>query len=196
VLQERTVRPLGTSNEVPVDVRVIAATNRDLESAIEERRFREDLYFRLNVIHINLPPLRSRGGDVLLLAQHLLLKAAEREKKNILGVSPATAERLVAYAWPGNVRELQNCIEHAVALARYDQITPEDLPEKVRSYKSSHILIAADNPSELVPMEEVERRYILRVLEAVAGNKTAAARILGIERKTLYRKLERYGVER
>jgi len=193
VLQERTVRPLGTSNEVPVDVRVIAATNRDLESAIEERRFREDLYFRLNVIHINLPPLRSRGGDVLLLAQHLLLKAAEREKKNILGVSPATAERLVAYAWPGNVRELQNCIEHAVALARYEQISPEDLPDKIRSYKSSHILIAADNPSELVPMEEVERRYILRVLEAVAGNKTAAARVLGIERKTLYRKLERYG---
>jgi two-component system response regulator HydG len=193
VLQERTVRPLGSSNEVPIDVRVIAATNRDLESAIEERRFREDLYFRLNVIHIDLPPLRARGGDVLLLAQHLLVKTAEREKKNILGVSPAAAERLVSYAWPGNVRELQNCIEHAVALARYEQITPEDLPEKIRSYKSSHILIAADNPSELVPMEEVERRYILRVLEAVAGNKTAAARILGIERKTLYRKLERYG---
>jgi two-component system response regulator HydG len=195
VLQERTVRPVGASTEFPVDVRVIAATNRDLESAIEERRFREDLYFRLNVIHIDLPPLRARGGDVLLLAQHLLLKTAEREKKNILGVSPATAERLVSYAWPGNVRELQNCIEHAVALARYEQISPEDLPEKIRSYKSSHILLAADNPSELVPMEEVERRYILRVLETVAGNKTAAARILGIERKTLYRKLERYGAE-
>jgi two-component system response regulator HydG len=193
VLQERTVRPLGTSNEIPVDVRVVAATNRDLESAIEEHRFREDLYFRLNVIPIALPPLRARGSDILLLTQHLLLRAAEREKKNILGVSSSTAERLLTYSWPGNVRELQNCIEHAVALARYEQISPEDLPDKIRSYKSSHILIAADNPSELVPMEEVERRYILRVLEAVAGNKTAAARVLGIERKTLYRKLERYG---
>jgi two-component system, NtrC family, response regulator AtoC len=193
VLQERTVRPLGATNEIPVDVRVVAATNRDLESAVEERRFREDLYFRLNVIHVALPPLRARAGDILLLTQHLLQKTAGREKKNILGVSPAAAEKLVAYSWPGNVRELQNCIEHAVALARYDQITPEDLPEKIRSYKSSHVLVASDDPSELVPMEEVERRYILRVLEAVGGNKTAAARVLGIERKTLYRKLERYG---
>jgi two-component system response regulator AtoC len=193
VLQERTVRPLGTSNEIPVDVRIVAATNRDLESAIEERHFREDLFFRLNVIHVELPPLRARGGDILLLAHHFLQKTSEREKKNIVGVSPAAAEKLVAYAWPGNVRELQNCVEHAVALARYDQITPEDLPEKIRSYRTSHVLVVSDDPSELVPMEVVERRYILRVLEAVAGNKTAAARILGIERKTLYRKLERYG---
>jgi DNA-binding NtrC family response regulator len=192
VLQERTVRPLGANQEVPIDVRVIAATNRDLESAIEERRFREDLFFRLNVIHVELPPLRARGGDVLLLAQHLLQKTADRENKKIVGVSPAAADKLVAYSWPGNVRELQNCIEHAVALARYDQIMPEDLPDKIRSYKSSHVLVAGDDPSELVPMEEVERRYILRVLEAVGGNKTAAARVLGIERKTLYRKLDRY----
>ena len=192
-LQEKSVRPLGGTHEVPVDVRILAATNRDLESAIEERRFREDLFFRLNVIHLELPPLRARGGDVLALAQHFVAKTAEREKKNIVGVSSAAAEKLVAYAWPGNVRELQNCIEHAVALARYDAITPEDLPEKIKAYKSAHVLVAGDDPSELVPMEEVERRYILRVLEAVAGNKTAAARILGIERKTLYRKLERYG---
>jgi two-component system response regulator AtoC len=195
VLQERAVRPLGASSEVPIDVRVIAATNRDLESAIEERRFREDLFFRLNVIHLDLPPLRARGGDILILAQHWVAKTAAREKKSILGISPAAAEKLVAYSWPGNVRELQNCVEHAVALARYEQITPEDLPDKLRSYKSSHVLVAGDDPSELVPMEEVERRYILRVLQAVAGNKTAAARVLGIERKTLYRKLERYGTD-
>jgi two-component system, NtrC family, response regulator AtoC len=195
VLQERTVRPLGASSELPVDVRVIAATNRDLESAIEERRFREDLFFRLNVIHLELPPLRAREGDILTLTQHWIAKTAAREKRSILGVSPAAAEKLVAYSWPGNVRELQNCIEHAVALARYEQITPEDLPDKIKNYRSSHVLAASDDPSELVPMEEVERRYILRVLQAVAGNKTAAARVLGIERKTLYRKLERYGTE-
>ena len=194
VLQERVLRPLGGSSEVPVDVRVIAATNRDLESAIEERRFREDLFFRLNVIHIELPPLRARGGDILTLASQFIAKVATREKKSIVGVSPSAAEKLVGYSWPGNVRELQNCVEHAVALARYDQITPEDLPDKIRNYKSSHVLVAGDDPSELVPMEEVERRYILRVLQAVAGNKTAAARVLGIERKTLYRKLERYGL--
>jgi two-component system response regulator HydG len=193
VLQEKTVRPVGGTNEIPVDARVVAATNRDLESAIEERRFREDLFFRLNVIHLHLPPLRARGGDILALAQHFVSKTAEREKKSLRGVSSAAAQKLVAYAWPGNVRELQNCVEHAVALARYDQITPEDLPEKIRAYRSGHVLVAGDDPSELVPMEEVERRYILRVLEAVAGNKTAAARVLGIERKTLYRKLERYG---
>jgi two-component system response regulator AtoC len=194
VLQERVVRPLGGSSEIPIDVRVIAATNRDLESAIEERRFREDLFFRLNVIHIELPPLRARGGDILALATQFIGKVAAREKKSIVGVSPSAAEKLVAYSWPGNVRELQNCVEHAVALARYDQITPEDLPDKIKNYKSSHVLVAGDDPSELVPMEEVERRYILRVLQAVAGNKTAAARVLGIERKTLYRKLERYGM--
>ena len=109
------------------------------------------------------------------------------------GISPQAAERLLSYSWPGNVRELQNCIERAVTLARYDQIIVDDLPEKVRSYRRSHVLVASDDPSELVPMEEVERRYILRVMEAVAGNKTLAARILGFDRKTLYRKLERYG---
>jgi DNA-binding NtrC family response regulator len=195
VIQERMVRPLGASGEIAVDVRIVAATNRDLQSAIEERRFREDLYFRLNVIHIELPPLRARGGDVLMLAAHWIAKVSEREKKRIVGVSQSAAEMLVTYTWPGNVRELQNCVEHAVALARYDQITPEDLPDKIRSYKRSHVIVAGDDPSELVPMEEVERRYILRVLEAVAGNKTAAARVLGIERKTLYRKLERYGMD-
>jgi two-component system, NtrC family, response regulator AtoC len=195
VLQERKVRPLGSSTEVAVDVRVIAATNRDLESAIEEKRFREDLYFRLNVIQIPLPPLRSRAGDVLRLAQHLLETFAARAGKPITRIAPAAAEKLAAYTWPGNVRELQNCIERAVALARFEQIVVEDLPEKIRDYRASHVLVASDDPSELAPMEEVERRYVLRVLEAVHGNKAAAARILGFERKTLYRKLERWGID-
>jgi two-component system response regulator HydG len=193
-LQERKVRPLGSSNEVAIDVRVIAATNRDLEGAIEEKRFREDLYFRLNVIQVPLPPLRSRAGDVLPLAQHLLETFAKRAGKPVSGLAPAAAEKLVAYAWPGNVRELQNCIERAVALARFEQIVVDDLPEKVKDHRPTHLLIAADDPSELVPMEEVEKRYVERVLTAVQGNKAAAARILGFERKTLYRKLERWGL--
>ncbi|MGO8996265.1 MAG: sigma-54-dependent transcriptional regulator [Polyangiaceae bacterium] len=195
VLQERKVRPLGSSTEVAIDVRVIAATNRDLESAIEEKRFREDLYFRLNVIQIPLPPLRSRAGDVLPLAQHLLETFAARAGKAITGIAPTAAEKLVAYTWPGNVRELQNCVERAVTLARFEQIVVDDLPEKIRDYRTSHVLVASDDPSELAPMEEVERRYVLRVLEAVHGNKAAAARILGFERKTLYRKLERWGID-
>ena len=194
VLQERVVRPLGSESEVAFDARVITATNRDLERAIEEKRFREDLFFRIHVLPLALPPLCSRGGDVLLLAQHFLVQFAGRIDKSITAIAPAAAELLLNYHWPGNVRELMNCIEHAVALARYEQITPEDLPQRVRQYRRSHIIVAGENPDELVPLEEVERRYILRVLEASSGNKRLAARVLGLDRKTLYRKLERYGV--
>jgi two-component system response regulator HydG len=192
-LQERVVRPVGATEEVPFDVRLVASTNRDLETAVEEGRFREDLYFRINVIQVALPPLRARGGDVLLLAQHFLEQHAARAEKRVTGLSPAAAERLVSYAWPGNVRELQNCIERAVALARYEQILVDDLPERIRAYRGSYVVLAADDPSELVPLEQVERRYILRVMEAVGGNKTVAAKVLGLDRATLYRKLERYG---
>jgi len=172
----------------------VAATNRDLESAVEEGRFRQDLYYRVNVVIVPLPPLRSRGGDVLPLAQHFLLHFADRSEKKVTGIAAPAAERLVAYAWPGNVRELQNCMERAVALTRFEQLTVDDLPEKIRTYRRSHVLVASDDPSELVPLEEVERRYLARVMEAVSGNKTAAARILGIERKRLYRMLDRLEV--
>jgi two-component system response regulator HydG len=193
VLQERTVRPVGATHETPIDVRLIAATNRDLEEAIEERRFREDLYFRINVVQVPLPPLRARGGDVLLLAAHFLSRFAERAKKSVVGISAPAAERMTAYSWPGNVRELQNCIERAVALTQNDHIAMDDLPEKIRDYRRSHVLVASDDPSELATMEVVEHRYIARVLEAVQGNKAAAARILGFDRKRLYRKLEKLG---
>ena len=193
-LQERTVRPVGGEEEVPFDVRLVATTNRDLESAVEEGRFREDLYFRINVIHVEMPPLRARGTDVLLLAQHFLTRLAEKAHKPVTGLSPEAAERLLAYSWPGNVRELQNCIERAVALTQYEQIAVDDLPEKIRAYRRSHVLVASDDPTELVSLEEVERRYILRVMEAVGGSKTIAAQVLGIGRKTLYRKLQQYGV--
>jgi len=195
VLQERTVRPVGGSHEVDVDVRIVAATNRDLDEAIEDHRFREDLFFRINVVQLAIPPLRARAADVLQLAQHFTARYSARSGKPVLGISAAAAERMVTYPWPGNVRELQNCIERAVALTRYDHVAVDDLPEKVRDYRSSHVLIAGDDPTELVPMEEVERRYIRRVMDAVQGNKTAAARVLGYDRKRLYRKLGKLGLE-
>jgi DNA-binding NtrC family response regulator len=194
VLQERRVRPVGGRTEHPIDVRIIAATNRDLETAVEEGRFREDLFFRINVVHIELPPLRARQADILPLAQQFLEQLAPRMSKDVRSLTPAAAEKLLSYSWPGNVRELQNCIERAVTLTRFDHIGVEDLPEKIRNHRPSHVIVMADDPTELVTLEEVERRYILRVLDAVGGNKTAASRILGIERKTLYRKLENFGV--
>jgi two-component system response regulator HydG len=192
-LQERRVRPLGADAEVPFDVRIVAATNRDLETAVEERRFRQDLFYRINVITVPLPPLRARGNDVLLLAQHFVQHYAIQFAKSVGGISSGAAERLTTYSWPGNVRELQNCIERAVALTRFAQIVVEDLPEKIRSYRHTHVVVATDDPSELVPLEEIERRYILRALEALGGNRTLTAQTLGLDRKTLYRKLRSYG---
>jgi two-component system response regulator AtoC len=196
VVQERSVRPVGATVELPVDVRFVAATNLDIESAVDEKRFREDLFFRLNVIRIELPPLRARPADILPLAQHFMRRFAEQAGKQMDAISPAVAERLLSYGWPGNVRELQNCMERGVALARFSELGIDDLSERVRLHKSTDVVMGGSDPSELLRMEEVERRYILHVLEAVAGNKTAAARILGIERKTLYRKLEHFEKER
>jgi two-component system response regulator HydG len=189
VLQERKVRPVGADREIPFDVRIVAATNRDLDTAVAEQRFREDLYFRINVIQISVPPLRARGNDVLVLAQSFVEQFAGRAGKTVTGLSTAAAERLLSYTWPGNVRELQNAIERAVAVTRFAEITVEDLPERIRDYRVSHVLVASEDPSELAPMEEVERRYIARVMEAVGGNKTLAAKVLGFDRKTLYNKL-------
>ena len=194
-LEERTIRPVGGSAEIPFDVRLVAATNRDLETAAEEGTFREDLFYRINVVQAAMPPLRARGRDVLLLAQQFLESFVAQEGKEISGLSSGAAERLLAYSWPGNVRELKNCMERAVALAQFDKITEDDLPEKIRSYSSSHIIVAGTNPEELVPLREVERRYVKRVLEAVGGSRTRAARILDIDRKTLYRKLLRSGFD-
>jgi two-component system response regulator HydG len=190
-LQERTVRPVGGDQEQPFDTRILAATNRDLETEVEERRFREDLFYRINVVRIHVPPLRARGSDILLLAQHFLERYASQSRRAVIGMTSASADKLLQYPWPGNVRELQNCIERAVALAQFDQIGVDDLPEKIRDYKTVRINIESNDPAELLPMEEVERRYILKVLEAVGGNKTLAAQVLGFDRRTLYRKLER-----
>ncbi len=189
--QERTVRPVGGDQEHPFDTRILAATNRDLETEVEEKRFREDLFYRINVVRAHVPPLRARGGDILLLAQHFLERYATQSHRAVIGMTSAAADRLLSYPWPGNVRELQNCIERAVALSQFDQIGVDDLPEKIRDYKTVRINIESNDPAELLPMDEVERRYILKVLEAVGGNKTLAAQVLGFDRRTLYRKLER-----
>jgi DNA-binding NtrC family response regulator len=180
-LQERKVRPVGGDREIPFDVRIVAATNRDLDTAVAEQRFREDLYFRVNVIQIVVPPLRARGNDVLVLAQSFVEHFAARSGKQVTGLGAPVAERLLSYAWPGNVRELQNAIERAVAVTRFADITVDDLPERIRDYHVSHVLVVAEDPSELAPMEEVERRYIARVMESVGGNKTLAARVLGLD---------------
>jgi two-component system response regulator HydG len=190
-LQERKVRPVGGATEIPFDVRVVSATNVDLEEAVNQKRFRQDLFFRLNVVHLPLPPLRQRGGDVLLLAQRFLEQVSVLTDKKVTGVSEEAAERLLAYPWPGNVRELQNCIERAVALTTRESIAVRDLPEKVRQYRSAPGNLGPEGGTFL-PLYEMEKRYILTVLEAVGGNKSNAATILGVDRRTLYRKLAEY----
>jgi two-component system response regulator HydG len=191
-LQERTVRPVGSNTELPFDARIVTATHRDLENDVRDQRFRQDLFYRINVVRIDVPPLRERGSDVLRLASFFLEKACERSAKGPLQLSPQVAERLLAYDWPGNVRELENCVERAVALARFDQLTLEDLPEKIRAYRADRFVMSANDANEIVSLDELERRYIVRVIKLLGGNKARAAQLLGLDRRTLYRKLERY----
>jgi len=190
-LQERTVRPVGGDRETPFDARVITATNRDLEAEVRARRFREDLFYRIAVVCVEVPTLRERSVDIPVLAQHFLVRFAERFGKKVVGFHPASLARLVSYAWPGNVRELENCIERSVALTRYDHVTVEDLPEKIRAYEVKQRSLAPETETELVTLSELERRYVQRVMVLVGGNKSRAARVLGLDRRTLYRMLER-----
>jgi DNA-binding NtrC family response regulator len=194
VLQERELRPLGATRSDKIDVRVIAATNRDLEARMREGLFREDLYYRLNVIHIALPPLRSRMEDILPLADHFL--ALTRRRTGIGDglrarlFTPPAAKALLGYHWPGNVRELENVVERAVALCETEGIGLDDLPAQVRERRAPDILAGA--LARGLTLADLEREYIERVLAAEAGNKTRAAQRLGLDRKTLYRKLEEY----
>jgi len=192
VLQERSVRPVGGDAEIPVDVRIVAATHHDLESMATSGRFREDLYYRINVVQVDLPPLRDRGNDVLLLAQRFVQRFSEKVEKPVRGLAPSAAQRLLDYDWPGNVRELENCMERAVTLTHFDQITVDDLPARIRDFEGTRLFVAEDaNPDQMITLQELERRYINAVLSAVGGNKSRAAKILGLDRRTLYRKLER-----
>ncbi len=192
-LEERTIRKVGDEKELPVNVRVLAATNRDLDTAVEEGAFREDLFFRLNIIHLDLSPLRARGNDILELSQLFLQQCVEQTCKPIEGISPVAGAKLLAYGWPGNVRELRNAIARAVALTRTTEIVVEDLPEKIRRYHGSRVVFDGENPEELVSLEELEKRYLLHVLKVLGGNRTLVSRVLGVDRKTLYNKLKKYG---
>ncbi len=189
-LQERKVRPVGGDTEIPFETRLITATNRELETEVDAGRFRSDLYYRINVVQIRLPPLRARREDTLTLAHHFLKKYAGAGNKQVVGIASPAAQKLIDYHCPGNVRELENCIERAVALTRMSEIGLSDLPDKIREHKNTQLVLGSDNLAELCTLEEIEKRYIQHVLTAVGGNKSQAARVLGLDRRSLYRRLE------
>lgn len=187
-LQEYEIKRVGGTENIKVDVRVIAATNQFLEPLVKSGNFREDLFDRLNVVPISLPPLREKKEDIPLLIIHFLQKSSEENRKQISHISPEALDILTQYSWPGNVRELRHTIERAVVLSTQPIILPEDLPKKMlEEVKGKEIQF----PEELLPLREVERRYVLKVLRETKGNKKKASEILGIDRTTLYRILEK-----
>lgn len=188
-LEQKTVRQVGGNSEQPFNVRLIAATNCDLESAIEEKRFREDLYYRINVLEISIPPLRNRGMDVLLLANHFLETFTDENGRQ-KGFEESTLQKLLDYEWPGNVRELRNVVERAVILANGAAISPEYLPKKIAEFIPTQMIVNEAGNQPLASLETIQQRYIRFVLDQTNGNKTEAAKILGLDRKTLYRKLK------
>ncbi len=195
VIQEKEITPVGSDQTIAVDVRVIAATNRDLKAMAAERTFREDLYYRLNVVTIEIPPLRKRPEDIPELALHFLQTFAEKNRRKIQGFTPDAMDMLIRYAWPGNVRELMNAVERGVVLARSDRIAGDDLaflsPETAGDRSGG--AESCDPGLENIPLAEVEEKAILSTLASSEGNKSEAARRLGITRKTLLKKLKLYG---
>jgi two-component system, NtrC family, response regulator HydG len=193
VLQEKEFTRVGGEEVIKVDVRVIAATNKDLMKEIETKRFREDLFYRLNVVALNVPPLRDRKEDIPLLAQHFLKSFSEKNQKTIKGFTPQAMDRLIRYNWPGNVRELMNAVERGVVLTRTDYIDETDIPF-VSERQGESLESGIKNITANIPLEEVERAAIMNTLESTDGNKSEAARRLGITRRTLHKKLKKYGV--
>ena len=192
VIQEKELLRVGGVTPLPVDLRFIAATHRDLKKEVDAGRFRQDLYYRLNVISVSLPPLVERTGDIPLLANHFLAQKIDELHKDIREIDPQAMELLVAYSWPGNVRELENVIERAVALANREIIKPEFLPEHIQNLS---IETYRRHFSKLPTLEEQEIEYIRWILKKCEGNKTKAAQIMGIDRVSLWRKMKRYGLE-
>jgi two-component system response regulator HydG len=190
VLQEREAIPVGATEPIPVDVRIIAATNRDLEEEIRRGNFRSDLFYRLNVIAINLPPLRERRDDLLLLIESFLQMLAQESGAEAKALSSEALDAVMVYEWPGNVRELENALEHAVVLSRGNVIDGASLPERITKRRKEPLV--AERSYRNPTLEVIERAYIMWVLQAEGGNKTRAAEVLGIDPSTLYRKLSRY----
>jgi transcriptional regulator with PAS, ATPase and Fis domain len=191
VLQEHEIKRVGGTETIKIDVRIVAATNKNLEELVAEKRFREDLFYRLNVVFIHLPSLRERADDVPLLADHFLRKYAAVNAKPVSQISQEALEHLARHRWPGNVRELENVIERAVTLSHHSIILPEDLPRRLRVEPAED---ATRSLPSHIPLSELEKLYLQKVLEETGGNKKKAAAILGIDRRTLYRMAARYGL--
>ncbi len=199
VMQDQEVRRVGGTGSVKVDVRIIAATNRDLEQLVKEGKFRDDLFYRLNVVPITLPSLVDRREDIPMLVHHFFEKYRAGSSHGVHGVLPKTMELLIQYQWPGNVRELENVIERAVSLSHGPLLTPDDLPDVIRqeSIDGAEGKSAQGDPANdaTLTLEEVEKRHLILVLKETKGNKVKAAKILGIDRRTLYRMAERFGLD-
>jgi two-component system response regulator HydG len=192
VLQEKEFEPLGGTRTIQVDIRLIAATNKDLGARVKEGQFREDLFYRLNVIPVHLPPLRERKEDIPLLAEHFFKIHQERNKSSVKGFLPATLDAMIRYEWPGNVRELDNVIERSVLLTRGEYIGPEDLPPAIQGAQERDLSLVSVPPG--MTLREVEKEVILQTLKNAEGNRTRTAQVLGISRKTLQNKLKEYGL--
>lgn len=194
VLEQTTFRRVGGTRDISVDVRVVAATNRDLESMVREKKFREDLYYRLKIMELNLPPLRERPEDIIPLAEHFIRLNNVSLGKDIRGLSPDSRDMLLKYSWPGNVRELKNVIERATILAQSEEIVPELLPREVIEEITAPPLSAHENTVN-VSIEEMEKNHILRVINSLKGNKSQASKVLGISRQHLRKKLKKYSMQ-
>jgi DNA-binding NtrC family response regulator len=192
-IQEREVTPLGSSRPVPVDVRLIAATNSDLDVEVRDGRFRADLFYRLNVVHIELPPLRARRDDIPALVDHFFARYSEQYEVAPKRLAPDALEALVTFDWPGNIRQLQNAIERAFALSAADVVTLADLPPGIRGGRPEPVA-APESTATLRTLAEAERDLIEAAMRKAGGNKNEAARLLGIDRQRLYRKIEKYGL--
>ena len=192
-IQEKEIQRVGSDKTVKVDVRIIAATNRDLEQEVADGKFREDLFYRLNVVTLRIPPLRERDGDIHLLAQHFLEKFAERNRKQVKGITPQAMDMLLKHSWPGNVREMENAMERAVIILTGEFITEKELPLGICGPQCDDTPMEQEESEPILQsLEEVEKKTILATLKAVDGNKSEAARRLGITRKTLHSKLAKY----
>ena len=194
VLEHGEIVRVGSNEPIHIDVRLLAATHRNLRELIKENTFRSDLFYRLNVVIINLPPLREKRSDIPLLASHFVRVLADTHQKSVNGISDRATQRFVRYDWPGNVRELKNCIEHMIVVDRDGELGEDDLPEHLRGEPAA--VPAQEEYESLVgqPLEEVEKRCIARTLELTGGNRERAAQLLGIGERTLYRKIQKYGL--